>query len=204
MVARVKGVETLNTTTKGLKLAREIARWCAGRPSALAVSPSIAYLFWKTRPELDLPDVQMMFTPGSYLGGIPGLLDSFPGLTLGFYQQRPESRGYVRAKSARATDDPAELPFRREGPPGRHRRHEARAPDLRDATTGALHRDGDLSRAGSGHGSGPARLRATRRVAFLASGEAQAITGVNLPVDCGWLVGPSWHTYGGLRPARTV
>ena len=28
MVARVKGVETLNATTKGLKLAREIARWC--------------------------------------------------------------------------------------------------------------------------------------------------------------------------------
>jgi len=39
-------------------------------------------------------------------------------------------------------------------------------------------------------------------VAFLASAEARAITGVNLPVDCGWLVAPSWHTYGGVRPAR--
>lgn len=36
-------------------------------------------------------------------------------------------------------------------------------------------------------------------VAFLVSPEASAITGVNLPVDCGWLVAPSWHTYGGLR-----
>lgn len=36
-------------------------------------------------------------------------------------------------------------------------------------------------------------------VAFLVSPEASAITGVNLPVDCGWLVTPSWHTYGGLR-----
>jgi NAD(P)-dependent dehydrogenase (short-subunit alcohol dehydrogenase family) len=38
-----------------------------------------------------------------------------------------------------------------------------------------------------------------RAVAFLAGPEAAAITGVNLPVDCGWLVAGSWHTYGGLR-----
>jgi choline dehydrogenase len=106
MVARVKGVETLNTTTKGLKLVREIARWCVGRPNALAVSPSIAYGFWKSRDEFDVPDIQMMFTPASYMEGIPGLLDKFPGLTLGFYQQRPESRGYVHARSANALDDP--------------------------------------------------------------------------------------------------
>ena len=36
-------------------------------------------------------------------------------------------------------------------------------------------------------------------VAFLASEEAAAITGVNLPVDCGWLVSDGWHFYGGLR-----
>lgn len=36
-------------------------------------------------------------------------------------------------------------------------------------------------------------------VAFLASGSASAITGINLPVDCGWLAGTSWSTYGGFR-----
>ena len=41
-----------------------------------------------------------------------------------------------------------------------------------------------------------------RVVAFLAGPEASAITGVNLPVDCGWLLAPSWHTYGGLRQTR--
>ena len=40
-----------------------------------------------------------------------------------------------------------------------------------------------------------------RAVAFLASADAAAITGANLPVDCGWLVAGSWHTYGGLRQA---
>lgn len=38
-----------------------------------------------------------------------------------------------------------------------------------------------------------------RAVTFLISPLASAITGINLPVDCGWLVAPSWHTYGGLR-----
>lgn len=39
-------------------------------------------------------------------------------------------------------------------------------------------------------------------VAFLASDDAKAITGITLPVDAGWLVAGPWHSYGGLRPAR--
>lgn len=35
--------------------------------------------------------------------------------------------------------------------------------------------------------------------AFLLSDEAAAITGVNLPVDHGWLAATSWATFGGLR-----
>jgi NAD(P)-dependent dehydrogenase (short-subunit alcohol dehydrogenase family) len=38
-----------------------------------------------------------------------------------------------------------------------------------------------------------------RVVAFLASPEASAITGANIPVDCGWLAAAPWGTYGGLR-----
>ena len=39
---------------------------------------------------------------------------------------------------------------------------------------------------------------------FLASQEASAITGVNLPVDAGWLTVGGWHSYGGVRPARNM
>lgn len=39
-------------------------------------------------------------------------------------------------------------------------------------------------------------------VAFLTSTQASAITGIDLPVDAGWLVGTSWHTYGGVPGAR--
>ena len=38
-------------------------------------------------------------------------------------------------------------------------------------------------------------------VCFLASDEARAITGVILPIDAGWLVAASWHSYGGVRDA---
>ncbi len=40
-------------------------------------------------------------------------------------------------------------------------------------------------------------------VAFLAGDDAASITGVTLPVDAGWLVTPSWSTYGGIPSART-
>lgn len=35
-------------------------------------------------------------------------------------------------------------------------------------------------------------------VAFLLSPNASAISGIDLPVDCGWLAGSTWGTYGGL------
>jgi NAD(P)-dependent dehydrogenase (short-subunit alcohol dehydrogenase family) len=42
-------------------------------------------------------------------------------------------------------------------------------------------------------------IEIARVAVFLAGAEASAITGATIPVDCGWLVTTSWHTYGGLR-----
>lgn len=41
-----------------------------------------------------------------------------------------------------------------------------------------------------------------RGVAFLLSDDASAITGINLPIDAGWLAGSHLATYGGVREAR--
>src|SRR5271169_3280636 len=46
----------------------------------------------------------------------------------------------------------------------------------------------------------PAEVAET--IAFLLSQKSSAITGVNIPIDCGWLLAPSWQTYGGLRAKR--
>jgi NAD(P)-dependent dehydrogenase (short-subunit alcohol dehydrogenase family) len=37
-------------------------------------------------------------------------------------------------------------------------------------------------------------------VEFLLSSRASAVTGIDMIVDCGWLVGSLWNTYGGVRP----
>lgn len=42
-----------------------------------------------------------------------------------------------------------------------------------------------------------------RAVLFLASGWAAAVTGINLPVDAGYLIAGSWSSYGGLRRASS-
>lgn len=39
-------------------------------------------------------------------------------------------------------------------------------------------------------------------VGFLTSSASSAVTGIDLPVDAGWLVGTPWQTYGGVPEAR--
>jgi len=45
-------------------------------------------------------------------------------------------------------------------------------------------------------------MEIAKAVAFLVSDDAAAITGINLPIDCGWLAGSTWSAYGGLRQPR--
>ena len=97
---RLKNVQTLNSAARGVRLLGEIARWIAGRPSLIAISPAVGYTFWKSREALLRPDLQFSFSPGSYAPGMLGKLNDFPGVTLGCYQLRPHSTGYVRARSA--------------------------------------------------------------------------------------------------------
>ncbi|MDQ4059919.1 MAG: GMC family oxidoreductase N-terminal domain-containing protein [Pseudomonadota bacterium] len=107
IAARAKAVATINERSRGWRLGVEIARWLAGRPSIMALSPSLVHVFWKSRPELTRGDIQVLFTPASYKEGKVYVLDDFPGMTCGARQQRPESTGYVRIRSA----DPLELPI---------------------------------------------------------------------------------------------
>jgi choline dehydrogenase len=110
IVARVKNIRTINEMSKGLGLAGQIARWALGKPSILAVSPSLVHWFWKSEDTMQQPDLQGVFSPASYKQGFVGLLDDYPGMTAGVWQHRPESIGYVRARSTDPFEDPAIQP----------------------------------------------------------------------------------------------
>lgn len=99
-------VKTLNEMARGVNLGLQIARWGLGRPNILAVAPSHVHLFWKSNDTLDAPDLQGVFTPGSYAPGKTYILDEYPGLSAGAWQHRPESTGWVRARSTDVFEDP--------------------------------------------------------------------------------------------------
>ncbi|MFK7965499.1 MAG: SDR family NAD(P)-dependent oxidoreductase [Burkholderiaceae bacterium] len=63
-------------------------------------------------------------------------------------------------------------------------------------------RDEKLLTDGSTLGRMVEPVEVARAVAFLLSDEASAITGINLPVDAGWLAGANLTTYGGVPAAR--
>ena len=99
-------VVTLNELARGPRLAWQVLRWLTGRANSLAVSPSQVFLFCKSDAALDYPDLQCVFTPGSYKEGKHYVLDSYPGVTAGAWQHRPLSRGYVHATSRDPYVDP--------------------------------------------------------------------------------------------------
>lgn len=100
LVARAKQVRTMNEMARGLGLVAQVARWLIGKPSILALSPSLVHFFWKSRADLVRPDLQGVFSPASYREGYVGMLDNYPGMTCGVWQHRPESRGQVQIRSA--------------------------------------------------------------------------------------------------------
>ncbi len=104
------GTITLNELSRGSRLAGQILRWATGRPSILATAPSQVHVFWKSWTGLDAPDLQCVFTPGSYQQGRTYILDGYPGMTAGVWPHRPESTGHVRARSTDPFVDPAVQP----------------------------------------------------------------------------------------------
>jgi choline dehydrogenase len=110
IAARAKNVVTINELSRGWRLGIEIAKWLAGYPSVIALSPSLVHVFWKSRPDLSRGDIQVLFTPGSYKEGKTYALDDFPGMSCGSRQQRPHSAGHVRLRSRDPKVDPIVQP----------------------------------------------------------------------------------------------
>jgi choline dehydrogenase len=97
---------TLNERARGYKLFLEIMKWFVLKKGLISFSPAHVGAFLKSSPEIDLPDLQFVFTPASYTEGMIGKLQNIPGITCGVWQSRPQSRGYVRALSSCIKDAP--------------------------------------------------------------------------------------------------
>src|SRR5246127_2972519 len=106
-VARVKNIKTINQLRQGWHLWVEALKWATTRRGLLSLSPTMVYCFWHSGETTESSDLQLTFTPASYKEGVQGQLEDEPGMPVASWQQRPESRGYVRARSA----DPFEPPI---------------------------------------------------------------------------------------------
>jgi choline dehydrogenase len=106
-VARVKNIKTINELRQGWHLWVEALKYATTRGGLLSLSPTMVYCFWHSGETTESSDLQLTFTPASYKEGVQGQLEDQPGMTVASWQQRPESRGYVHARS----NDPFDAPI---------------------------------------------------------------------------------------------
>jgi choline dehydrogenase len=105
--AAVKDVGTLNERSRGLRFAAELFKYFAQGRGMLTFAASLVTASVKTLPESDRPDIHLLFAPASYGAGLIRKLDTKPGMTAGLWQMRPESRGFVEARSSDPNEHPA-------------------------------------------------------------------------------------------------
>ena len=105
--AEVEGIATLNERSRGIRFAGELMKYVLSGRGMLTYAASLVAASVKVLPESATPDVQALFASASYAPGSKRQLDTTPGMTSGVWQMRPESRGYVEARSADPREQPA-------------------------------------------------------------------------------------------------
>jgi len=107
---RLRGLESINTLSRGRRLAREIARWVVRGDGALTFGVTSAQVFCRSREGLASPDLQLLFTPASYDQARFGELERESGAAVAVCPVRPQSRGTIMAMSADPLARPAIRP----------------------------------------------------------------------------------------------
>lgn len=111
MAWRVRGLATANERSHGLAFLREVAKWALRGEGILTCSAGMITAFVRSREGLASPDIQAVVAPGSWRAGQFGYLEDEPGVSMGVWQHRPESRGEVEITAP----DPAAPPRIRPG-----------------------------------------------------------------------------------------
>ncbi len=99
MAYRARGEISVNQLRRGARLMGEIARWCLFGTGALTFGVSTASVFARMREGRSSPDLQILFTPGSYDRSRFGQLEREPGMTAAICAVNPQSRGTIMAVS---------------------------------------------------------------------------------------------------------
>jgi choline dehydrogenase len=98
------GTVSVNELTKGTRFVGETIKYLFQRKGLLTLSAAHIAVFCKSRPELATPDIQFHVLPATMdtdklMNQQVMVLEGQPGLTIAPCQVRPESRGWIRAKS---------------------------------------------------------------------------------------------------------
>jgi choline dehydrogenase len=107
ITCRVTGARTFNEQSRGLPLVAEVMRYVFAGRGILTYAASLVAASVRVLEESATSDVQCLFAAGSYAPGPGRRLEDKPGMTVGMWQMRPLSTGYVEAKSNRPADAPA-------------------------------------------------------------------------------------------------
>jgi choline dehydrogenase len=109
-VWRVTQNVTFNERMRGPRLMIEVAKYALFRRGLLAICAAQLCAFVRSRPELDLPDLELTITPWSFDAGKVGVLEREPGMSIVAFQLRPESRGSIHIKATDPRTAPAIRP----------------------------------------------------------------------------------------------
>lgn len=106
---------SINHLSRGLNLVGQVIKYGLTRKGLLSYPVAHGCVFCKTRPDLDLPDMQIHVMAASMdlevLATTQGLqLDKTPGLASNPCQLRPESRGSIHARSPDGMESPRIVP----------------------------------------------------------------------------------------------
>lgn len=108
-VARVcfqlQGIATANERSSGWALLKEIASYVAHGTGLLTYSAALVGLYGQSQ-YAQRPDLQFVIAPGSFRAGRIGELETEPGISVGVWQMRPDSRGEVHVTGP----DPRQAP----------------------------------------------------------------------------------------------
>jgi choline dehydrogenase len=96
---RVKNAVSINQLARGARAVREAIKFATVGNGALTFGVTSAMVFCRSREGLAAPDLQLLFTPGSYAQGVFRQLEHEPGMTVAVCPVRPDSRGTIMAQS---------------------------------------------------------------------------------------------------------